>query len=263
MIIFPLIPQGFASCIVNEDWSAAPCLDTIANGWYNQDEVDQWAEYYSFKGVEFMEEKKVEMDNAIKEERLDEWITESVQNENVWSYYYFSGRAPNAYSSSANFEIIQVSENDSTEHTIESGEIFEIKMNQVIWFEDLELHFRDIEDSRCPLDVTCVWEGKVTVMINIQNQTHKNAAYFTPGSTDTYHIPYEITLVDIQPHPISTHDSTDEYVATLSISIDDRESLRKGETLGGSAILGWGGLAGSLFIILAYIIMKKKKSKNS
>jgi len=143
-------------------------------------------------------------------------------------------------------------------------EPFEIKMDQVIQFEDLELHFRDIEDSRCPLDVTCIWEGKVTVMINIQNQTHKNAAYFTPGFTDTYHIPYEITLVDIQPHPISTHDSTDEYVATLSISkSDDRESLRKGETFGDSPILGWAGLAGSLFIVLTYIIMKKKKSKNS
>ncbi len=222
MIIFPLIPQSFAMCIVNEDWSAAPCLDSIANGWYNQDEVDQWAEYHSFKGAEFMEEKKIEMDNAIKEERLDEWIIESIENENICSYYYFSGRAPNAYSSSANFEIIQVSENDSTEHTIESGEIFEIKMNQVIQFEDLELHFRDIEDSRCPLDVTCVWEGKVAVMLNIKNQTHNIGGGIPPGYTISYLTPYEITLVDIQPHPISTEKA--EYVATIKISnLDEKD----------------------------------------
>ena len=144
------------------------------------------------------------------------------------------------------------------------GEPFEIKMDQTIQFEDLKLHFRDIEDSRCPLDVTCIWEGKVTVMIDIQNQTHKNAAYFTPGFTSTYHIPYEITLVDIQPHPISTQDTTDQYIATLSISKseDNSESLQKGETLVDStAILGWGGLAGSLVIVAAYIIMKKKKRK--
>ncbi len=150
--------------------------------------------------------------------------------------------------------------NSSTNYQLD--ESFEIKMNQTIQFEDLELHFRDIEDSRCPLDVTCIWEGNVTVMINIQNQTHKNAAYFTPGFTSTYHIPYEITLVDIQPHPISTQDATDKYIATLRISKseDNSESFQKGETLGDyTAILGWGGLAGSLVIVAAYIIMKKKK----
>ncbi len=106
-------------------------------------------------------------------------------------------------------------------------EPFEIKMNQKIQFRDLELHFYDIEDSRCPLDVTCVWEGKVTVMINIKNQTHKIGGMFPPGYTISYLSPYEITLVDIQPHPIRTEDA--EFVATLEISIlPDRESLHKG-----------------------------------
>ena len=95
-------------------------------------------------------------------------------------------------------------------------EPFEIKMDQRIQFDDLELYFYDIEDSRCPLDVTCVWEGKVTVMINIKNQTHKVGGMFPPGYTISYFSPYEITLVDIQPHPISTEAA--EYVATIKIS---------------------------------------------
>ena len=161
------------------------------------------------------------------------------------------------------FTTLQVFGQSDSSANYQLDESFEIKMNQTIQFEDLELHFRDIEDSRCPLDVTCVWEGKVTVMINIQNQTHKNAAYFTPGFTSTYHIPYEITLVDIQPYPISTLDATDEYVATLSISkLEYGESLQKEETHGDySHILGWAALAGSLFIVAAYIIMKIKKRK--
>jgi len=157
-------------------------------------------------------------------------------------------------------------ESESSEY-YQLDEPFEIKMNQKIQFRDLELHFYDIEDSRCPLDVTCVWEGKVTVMMQIKNQTHKNAASFTPGYTVSYHTPYEITLVDIQPHPISTQDATDEYVATISISKleDDRVLSTKGETLGiSTGILGWAALAGSLFIVAAYIIMKiKKRKKNS
>jgi len=158
----------------------------------------------------------------------------------------------------ATLQVFGQSESSENYHL---GEPFEIKMNQTIQFEDLELYFYDIEDSRCPLDVTCVWEGKVTVMIHVQNQTHKNAAFFTPGSTVTYHTPYEITLVDILPHPISTEEP--DYVAILDISkIEDRESLRKGETLEDSAsILGWAGLAGSLFIVAAYTIMKIKKRK--
>ena len=100
------------------------------------------------------------------------------------------------------------------EETLE--EQIKIEFGQTIQFEDLELYFYDIEDSRCPLDVTCVWEGKVTVMIKIKNQTHNIEGIFTPGYTISNFTPYEITLVDILPHPITTQDS--EYVATLSIS---------------------------------------------
>ena len=160
---------------------------------------------------------------------------------------------------------LQVFGQSESSENYQLGEPFEIKMNQTIQFEDLDLYFYDIEDSRCPLDVTCVWEGRVTVMIHIQNQTHKNAAPFTPGFTSTYHTPYEITLVDIQPHPVISEEP--EYVATFEISkLENRESLQKGETLGDYAsILGWAGLAGSLFIVAAYVIMKikKRKSENS
>ena len=93
---------------------------------------------------------------------------------------------------------------------------FEIKMNQPVQFEDLELIFGDVEDTRCPLDVTCPWEGDVTVRASIKNQTHRISADFTSDYTFSYIIPYEITLVDIQPHPISTEKA--DYVAIINIS---------------------------------------------
>lgn len=108
MIIFPLIiPQGFAMCVINEDWSDAPCMDMIINGHYPQEQVDQWSEYYDHKGEQFMETKKAEMTQAIQDDILQEWVDKSIQNHNVWTYYHFSGNAPGIENyHAAGFELI-------------------------------------------------------------------------------------------------------------------------------------------------------------
>lgn len=91
-----------------------------------------------------------------------------------------------------------------------------IPFDQTFQYEDLELYFYDVEDSRCPTDVTCIWEGQVTAMIHVKNQTHKISGYFTPNHSINYITPYNVTLVDIQPHPISTEKP--DYVVTLEIT---------------------------------------------
>jgi hypothetical protein len=75
-----------------------------------------------------------------------------------------------------------------------------IPFDQTFQYEDLELYFYDIEDSRCPLDVTCVWEGEVTAMIHVRNQTHKTAGFFTPNYTISYITPYNVIHYSIQCH---------------------------------------------------------------
>jgi len=92
----------------------------------------------------------------------------------------------------------------------------ELKIGEKLHHEDLDLYFYNIEDSRCPLDVTCIWEGKVTAMIQVQNQTHKTSENFSIGSTLSSISPYGITLIDVLPHPISTE--TPDYVALLDIT---------------------------------------------
>ena len=87
--------SSFPMCAQNEDWSDAPCMDMIVNGHYPQEQVDMWADYHDYKGTEFMDAKKQEMTHAIQNNRLQQWIDESIQNYNVWTYYYFSGEAPN------------------------------------------------------------------------------------------------------------------------------------------------------------------------
>ncbi len=105
-----------------------------------------------------------------------------------------------------------------------------IPFDQTFQYEDLELYFYDIEDSRCPTDVTCIWEGEVTAMIHVRNQTHKTAGFFTPGHTISYITPYNVTLVDIQPHPISTEKP--DYTATLEITKLDDEKITDADNSG-------------------------------
>ena len=108
MFIFPLVIQhGFAMCATNEDWPDAPCMDMIGNGHYPQEQVDRWSDYYDYKGEQFMETKKAEMNQAIQDDILQEWVDESIQNHNVWTYYHFSGYAPGIpYYHAAGFELI-------------------------------------------------------------------------------------------------------------------------------------------------------------
>jgi len=95
------------------------------------------------------------------------------------------------------------------------AEEIEIKFGETIHYENLNLYFYDVEDSRCPLDVTCIWEGKVTAMIHTSNETHKIGGGFEIGYPHTYITPYTITLIDVKPHPISTEKP--DYIAILDV----------------------------------------------
>lgn len=100
--------------------------------------------------------------------------------------------------------------------TIEgTSDTVELKFNEKIRIGEIELYFYDIEDSRCPLDVTCIWEGKVTAMIQVQNKTDKISENFTPGFTLSY-AQYNFTLVDVLPHPTSTEKP--DYVVILEMT---------------------------------------------
>ena len=96
------------------------------------------------------------------------------------------------------------------------AEEVEILFGQTVTYENLMLYFYDIEDSRCPSDVTCVWEGRVLAMIRVSNSTHDVGGPQEIGFVQKTFPPYLITLKDIQPYPVSTEKP--DYVVTLNIS---------------------------------------------
>ena len=147
------------------------------------------------------------------------------------------------------------------------AEEIEIKFGETVHYENLNLYFYDIEDSRCPLDVTCIWEGKVSAMIHTSNQTHKIGGGLEIGYPRTYITPYTITLIDVRPHPISTEKP--DYVATLEIEKQkpkpsDFRDLQTGETISNPEVMIIIQSLGAILIVLFIIIyaVQKRMRKN-
>jgi hypothetical protein len=109
---------------------------------------------------------------------------------------------------------------------IELDKQFTIKTEQTISLDNLKVTFLEIvEDSRCPSDVTCVWQGRASIKINAENEDHSEDMILTIGENSTEQIEmYKINLIDLSPYPISKKIiSPGEYVATMNIS-KDKES---------------------------------------
>ena len=75
-----------------------------------------------------------------------------------------------------------------------------------------------INDSRCPSDVVCVWEGKADVTIQVENPLPETLILNTYDNViDTFEN-FSIELVDVLPYPISTDTiELEDYNVTLKI----------------------------------------------
>jgi hypothetical protein len=86
---------------VNPDWPQAPCYGSPYPDLATQ--IADWKGYYHYKGQEWMESKKTEMNEAIQNNSLKKWIQDGHTktefgdinpNEMAWRYYYLNGQAP-------------------------------------------------------------------------------------------------------------------------------------------------------------------------
>ena len=104
---------------------------------------------------------------------------------------------------------------------------FQLKINQVVFIksENIKIIFINVtEDSRCPSDVDCIWEGQVTIVINIfKNNQFIGEFNLTSRGFDGPAIKnfngYSISLIKVEPYPISTQiiELTD-YIVTFNVS---------------------------------------------
>lgn len=91
---------------------------------------------------------------------------------------------------------------------------------------ELKMTLLEIEDSRCPSGVVCVWQGTVSAKIQLIKGTQDLGIHTIPmemieNNEETFD-GYYIRLTNVEPYPVSTNPihSTD-YAATFFISIAD------------------------------------------
>lgn len=91
----------------------------------------------------------------------------------------------------------------------------------------LILTFREVrDDSRCPTDVTCVWEGDAVVVLRtVLEGSVAEARLHTAGDRDrdgARHVdvgPYRIHLLELEPAPVSEEPiPASAYRATLRVT---------------------------------------------
>ena len=96
-----LIQKSFAMCAQDKDWPNGTCFDVrpVLKSEYQQ----KMAEYYEYKGAEWMEMKKTEMLQAIDNGTFVEWLDNNESgyytNWNVMHYYHSIGEVsyPDGY----------------------------------------------------------------------------------------------------------------------------------------------------------------------
>lgn len=106
------------------------------------------------------------------------------------------------------------------------GEQFQLHLHESVMISSgPKISILDIEDSRCPSDVTCIWEGEVKISINVVkdknpmgNFTLTSRAGDKDLSTQTVD-GYLIQVIDVNPYPVSTKQiPLSDYVVTLVVS---------------------------------------------
>jgi len=103
------------------------------------------------------------------------------------------------------------------------NEPFEIKVgNSLVLPDGILITILSVEDSRCPADVLCVWQGEAKVSINVKRAS-QDLGNLTLTSTTGQEIQsldgYSIKLVEVQPYPYSSKVILQsDYVVTLTIS---------------------------------------------
>ncbi|HUP00420.1 MAG TPA: hypothetical protein VM737_02740 [Gemmatimonadota bacterium] len=116
-------------------------------------------------------------------------------------------------------------DSDPTLGTIELGRDFEIRVGERVEVgeDGLAILFREVrEDSRCPVDVDCIWEGDAAVVLEVtigRRSAEVIALHTTLEPKAVVHADHEIRLVQLDPDPLSTEPIRQRsYVATLSVN---------------------------------------------
>ena len=88
---------------------------------------------------------------------------------------------------------------------------------------DLTMTLIEVEDSRCPSDVVCIWQGTVTAKVQLQKEDRDIGFYSIPmetlGDDEQTFDGFYIQLTNVEPYPKSTKPiGSSDYSLTFVVS---------------------------------------------
>jgi len=104
------------------------------------------------------------------------------------------------------------------------GQPFELRVGTSTTVEGgLTLTFdRVTTDSRCPMDVVCVWAGDAIVAVSLSQAADGSATrelHTDASQSETSYLAYSIRLVRLAPYPRTDRETRPgDYVATLAVT---------------------------------------------
>jgi len=106
----------------------------------------------------------------------------------------------------------------------DEGDIISISLDETVNYDDLEIRWLEMMDSRCPTGVQCVWAGEVKVILEATEGGNEPVELqltwqVRRGSTKATVGGYEMELMDVKPFPsqkVKPHRS--DHVAEIKIT---------------------------------------------
>ncbi len=107
------------------------------------------------------------------------------------------------------------------------GEEFELAVHQTAQMtaENISVTFQEVlEDSRCPVDVTCIWAGlaKVSLQISVSGQEREISLSTSPPENSAVFENYTFWLISVRPVPRSDQNiDSSAYFVTVRVDKGD------------------------------------------
>ncbi len=111
----------------------------------------------------------------------------------------------------------------NTRTTAADGTVVELRFDESLSFDVLRLRLVELNDSRCPQGVQCVWEGQAVATVEVSGddlaaQTVELVLRAGVEPRAVAAAGYELRLLRVEPYPrAGVTPERREYVATISI----------------------------------------------
>jgi len=109
------------------------------------------------------------------------------------------------------------------------GEEFELAVHQTaqITTEKISVTFQEVlEDSRCPIDVTCIWAGvaEVSLRVAVSGQEKELSISTSPSENSAVFENYTFWLIKVRPVPHANQNiDSSAYFVTVMVDKGDQD----------------------------------------